>query len=253
MRLTLQMNKAKLSIGDIEVQIPVRNEIFGAVSENSHKLGKLRADIVYLLEQMYPPAKQTLTLQVGDAELEFEIEKNLALSIAESYKAAPNIQPAEQAEFEDILRNIVPSNKRPPSSRQYQYMQQIATTLGLEIPEKALIDTDYCSEFIDEHVDEFKQIQSANQAVVREANRVARWVVAYQLNDKGINLTEIAKFLGVVQEKTVQKYLNSLEEWKEDFLNFERSKQLMMNDLINYIIENDYDNVKELNILEVWS
>ncbi len=246
------MKNAKIVVHDTEILIPVRDEIFGVLCENSHKLDDLKSDVVYLLRQMFPPETQTLTLQVGDAELDFEIEQHLVAALAESFNKGYVVEPSEQAQFEDILRQTVPLSKRPPTSRQYSYMQQIAMTLNLEIPTKALRNTDACSEFIDEHIDEFKLVDSQIQAFRREANRVARWVVAYQLNGTGESLANIAKRLGVVQEATIIKYLNNLDSWKANFVQMSKKEQLCMNDLVNYILESEYENIETFNMFDEW-
>ncbi|WP_156980990.1 hypothetical protein [Vibrio galatheae] len=244
------MCKAKLAIGDVELQIPLRREIYAAISENPNKLSQLNFGLVCLLKEMFPPKVRNtlLTLQVGDAELDFEMDSGLATAIAETYRTDNSIEENYQKEFEDLLRQSIPSHKRPPSSRQYSYMYQIADTLNIEIPEKALRDTDFCSEFIDENVDEFKVVQARHHALVREANRVARWAVAFHMAEKGIELKEIAKYLSVVKEETVQKYLMNFDSWLNEFATMNSEKQKALYHLINFVLEHEHPLVGRLEL-----
>lgn len=95
-------------------------------------------------------------------------------------------------------------------------------------------------------------VDSQRQAVIREANRVARWVVAYQLNDVSESMENIAKRLGVAREATVEKYLASLEEWKSDFVEMSHTDQQTMNNMINIIIARDHANIEPFNMVDAW-
>lgn len=233
------MSFAKIIIHDIEVKIPVSAPVFESLCENSDKLDQL-PDLNYLLKQMFPVANEKANLIVGDAIMEFEVEKYLLDSIADSYKKSPEIDDYSISQLDDLLRQSIPFDKRPPTHRQINYATEIAATLSIDLPAKALINTDSCSLFIEENVEEFKVESQKIRDITNQANRVARWAVAFSLSCQGVELKHIATKLGVVREATVQKYLNSYDEWKNEFSQRDRTYQLSIVHLITFILDEDY-------------
>jgi len=233
------MNFAKIIINDLEIKIPVSTPVFESLCDNSEQLEKL-PDITYLLKEMFPIARQISNIIIGDTVLEFESEKYFLDAIADSYKKSPEIDEHSASKFDDLLRQSIPFKKRPPTHKQINYATEIATTLSIDLPAKALKSTDSCSQFIDDNLEEFQIESQKKRDFTNQANRVARWAVAFSLSYQGVDLKSIATKLGVAREATVQKYLNSYEEWKDQYTRSDKYYQLSILDLITFILDQDY-------------
>ncbi|MGI2856064.1 hypothetical protein ACRTDR_18035 [Shewanella algae] len=162
-------------------------------------------------------------IKVGKAKISFEIPTslfNIISSHAESDDFKLYSYNAEA--IIDILRSLVPEDKRPPTHRQESYARSIAQTLKLELNDDILSSTEKCSEFLDLHSEQYQQIKaeraefrSRNKALISQANRVNRWLSAAQMLESGIEIDKVAEELGV-KPPTIEKYLVQLESWVGD-------------------------------------
>jgi len=243
------MKTAKIIVNDIEIKIPVNDYVFEALCENSEQLENLSSDITCLLKRMFPLQTGKGHIIVGDAVLEFEAERYFLDALADSYQASSEISEFHIAQFSDEIRKTIPFKKRPPTYRQIEYVTEITTTLMIDIPAKVLTSTDACSEFIDEHQDEFKVVSQEQRAFLNEANRVARWAVADHLVSKSEDLKGVASKLGVAREATVEKYLKNFNDWKEQFYLADKLHQFKMWDMITSILEEDYSELGKIDLV----
>lgn len=234
------MNFAKIIINDIEIKIPLSAPIYESLCDNSDQLESLPGGFGDLLKEIFPVAKQKANIIVGDAVLEFETERYALDYIADSYKNSSGINDDSLLQIDSFLRDTIPFKKRPPTNKQIDYITEIADILGLDIPKKALRNTELCSKFIDKHLDEFQTISRRNNKLKSEANRVARWAVAYSQSCNGVELKSIAKKLGIVQEVTIQKYLDKFSEWLGEYNKKNQSDREEILKLIIGVIEEDY-------------
>jgi len=242
------MKTAKITVNDIEIKIPVNDYVFEALCENSEQLESLPSDITYLLKQIFPIKTGKGHIILGDAVLEFEAERYFLDVLADSYQTSSEMSEYNIAQFSDEIRKTIPFKKRPPTNRQIEYVTEIATTLVIDIPAKALRSTDACSEFIDEYQDEFKVASREQRAFLNEVSRVARWAVADHLVSKSNDLKSVASKLGVAREATVEKYLKNFNEWKEQFYLADRVYQFRMWDMITFTLEEDYSELGDIDL-----
>lgn len=212
---------AKLIINDLEVQLPVSDSVIEALCDNADHLEDFSSEIHRLLKSLAPIENKKSCIVVGDVVLEFESEESILEGIYKTYQQSSIVSDEYLDDFDALLKKSVPYKHRPPSYKQVDYATQIAATLAIDLPAKALRNITACSKFIDQNMDAFEEANHQNRIIKREANRVARWSVATFLYIEGADLKSIATLFGVTKEETVLNYFNKYIEWKNMYSLFE--------------------------------
>ncbi|WP_299496445.1 hypothetical protein [uncultured Shewanella sp.] len=161
-------------------------------------------------------------IRVGDAVISFEIPKNLFNMISSYAKSEDLKLYSYNAEtIINILRGFVPDDVRPPTHRQESYARKIAKDLKIELPNEVLLSVRSCSDFLEQHAENHQQLQERkkefrdrNKALISQANRVNRWMTAFELLHSGMSPDDVAKEFGV-KLPTIEKYLVQLREWRD--------------------------------------
>ena len=236
------MKSAKLIVNDTTIDIPINEYLFDSLTDNSERLNPLSSDIDNILCSLFPANVQTGAIIVGDAELEFKADAYLLDSIAATARINNDLKFDETIleHLADRLRKTIPTKWRPPTSRQVSFATKIAMTLGMDLPASALKSTDACSTFIDAYQEEFQIESRKSREFVSWAQRAVRWFIAEHFQQKGCTLSEIAHKLGVKNETTVTKYLNTLKTWKEQFEQKPKEQRNLTIFIITDLIEHDY-------------
>lgn len=242
------MKTMKIILNDSEIVLPIRDEIYEAVCENSESLSDLPYEFIYILKQMIVPSYEKASLVIGDAALEFDIESYLLDYLSSNKDKFSDFDEEQLLQINEIVRKTIPYGKRPPSQKQLSYVIRISETIGIDIPPKVLKCADACSEYIDTYQYEYQEIERYKRALRSEANRVSRWVVAHSLHQNGDNLSSIAEKLGVVRESTIEKYVASYNAWRESFLMTDKKYQLSLMDFIDDILESEYSDIYQRNV-----
>ena len=232
-------NVAKITINNMEIEIPIGLVIYDALNENVEKITPLLEFDIFL-KKIFPIKKQKANVIIGGAIIEFEAEKYQLNEILDRYTAIPETKMHLLLEFDDLLRLALPVNKRPPTHKQVTYAAEIAMVLDVNLPQKVTINSNACSLFIEDNIDEFKVAYLMRRELTRESNRVARWVVAFSLFEKGVDLKNIALKLGVAREPTIEKYLVNYSEWKNEFDQKDHSHKITVANMIMSILELEY-------------
>ncbi|MGA4604218.1 hypothetical protein [Pseudoalteromonas maricaloris] len=160
---------------------------------------------------------------VGNARIPFEVPTSLYLLISE-YAEAEQLQlysySAEQ--LIDLLRGLIPADKKPPSHRQEAYAKSIAKTLELELTDDILSSSQKCTAFLDKYSDRYREVKqeraeiiARNKALISEAHRVLRWQRAERAVESGGTFEEVAEQFEV-KAPTIEKYIRLLGEWREE-------------------------------------
>lgn len=241
----LFMKEMKIILNDSEIVFPIRSDLYEAICDNSEYLTALPPEFIYLLKQMIVPSYDKASLVIGDAILDFQIERYLLDYLSENKDRVCVFDENQLFELHEIVRKTIPYNKRPPSQKQISYVIRISEMLNIDIPAKVLKCSDTCSSFIDTYQYEYQEIERFYRDLRSEANRVSRWFVAFSLFQREDSLESIAEKLGVVREATIEKYMASYVSWKESFLLMNEGYQLGLIDFINDILEADFS---ELNL-----
>ncbi|MDT3319259.1 hypothetical protein Q4Q52_05690 [Shewanella sp. SP1S2-4] len=135
------------------LSIPLPDVMINAVA------GK-KIDISYglnsLLKARLPVKKSKTTLSIMDTELEVELDDDVLNRLDELTDAAISNSEGFASEFYDLLRSALPYDDRPCSTKQFEYAELIATTLGVDLPKNLISSSEVCSEFIDKHQEGFK-------------------------------------------------------------------------------------------------
>lgn len=238
------MKEMKIILNDREIVFPLKKDLYEAICDNTEYLTELPPDFLYLLKQMIVPSYEKASLVIGDAILEFQMERYLLDYLSEQGGRGCVFDDKQLHDLHEVIRKTIPYEKRPPSEKQINYVLRISEMLNIDIPVNVLKYSDSCSDFIDKYQYEYQEVERFYRELRSEANRVSRWLIAFSLSQRGDCLESIAERLGVVREATVEKYMVSYLSWKESFLTMHESYQLGLMDFINNILEVDFSDLK---------
>lgn len=159
-------------------------------------------------------------IKVGKAKISFEIPTSL-FNIISSHAESDNLKlySYNAGAVIDILRGLVPEDKRPPTHRQESYAKIIAQALKLELTDDILNSSESCGEFLDLYSEQYQQVKEENsdfwlknKALISQANKVNRWLSATKMLESGIEIDKVAEEFGV-KTPTIEKYLFQLKNW----------------------------------------
>lgn len=219
------------------LSIPLPDVMINAVA------GK-KIDISYgfnsLLKARLPVKKSKTTLTIMDTELEVELDVDVLNRLDELTDAAISNSEGFASEFYDLLRSALPYDDRPCSTKQFEYAELIATTLGVELPKNLISSSEVCSEFIDKYQEEFKLQQAQKNAIYNHARKLAKQGYADFLYRNGHSFIEICSVFDVAKESTVIKHINEYREWVKEFQLYKNEYQYMYVELISAVIKETY-------------
>jgi len=159
---------------------------------------------------------------IGNARVKFELPTSLFDVISNHAKTNDTFKlySYHVDTIIDMIRPMIPEEKRPPTHKQEHYAKSISEALNIELSTEVLSSATACSEFLDQHSEEYKSLIALQKAhlqkhreSISQANRVNRWLSAREALEGGSSLEEIAEELGV-KPPTIEKYCAQLEEWE---------------------------------------
>jgi hypothetical protein len=161
-------------------------------------------------------------IKIGNAAVQFEIPTSLFDVISEHLKHPEIIKlySYNSDQITDMLRKLIPEEVKPPSRKQETYAKSIASALNLQLTDRIMKNASACSQFLDNHQIQYKEIQDQiksrkkeNSANTLQATRIHRWLGAQEMLNKGISIEQVAAEYGV-KPTTIEKYCDLLYEWK---------------------------------------
>jgi hypothetical protein len=159
---------------------------------------------------------------IGNARVKFELPTSLFNIISSHAKSNDNLKlySYHVDTIIDIIRPMIPDEKRPPTHKQEHYARSISEALNIELSAEVLTSTSACSEFLDQYSEEYKSLvalQKAhlqkNRECISQATRVNRWLSSREALENGASLEKVAEDLGV-KPPTIAKYCAQLEAWE---------------------------------------
>ncbi len=163
-------------------------------------------------------------IRIGDVKVEFEIPKSLYKAISEHAENGDKIKlySYDASSIIDIFRALIPEEKRPPTHRQESYAKSISEALNLTLTEEIIQSSSSCSDFIDQYLGQYKEIEARvrsekklKNSNVSQATRVNRWLSAQEMLNNNVPIEQVAENLGV-KPLTIEKYCNLLSEWESE-------------------------------------
>ncbi len=100
--------------------------------------------------------QQFAQLRVGDLDLLFELNGDVAKSLCDYFEGLSDSERAKMLnKMGEILPLVLPFKSRPSSEDEREMVLSIAETLGLEISHEVLANKAKCTEFINSNLDAY--------------------------------------------------------------------------------------------------
>tara|TARA_R110001583_G_scaffold23841_9_gene87508 strand:+ start:1301 stop:2086 length:786 start_codon:yes stop_codon:yes gene_type:complete len=232
-----QVSFAILRTATGELHIPVSDVMVNAIAGKDINVSY---GLNSLLKARLPVKKSKTTLTIMDTALEVELDDEVLNRLNELNDEITSNPGSIASDFYDLLRAALPYEERPCSSKQFEYAQVIAMTLGISLPKDLMSSSEVCSEFIEKYQEEFKSQQAQKNAILNHARKLAKQGYADFLYRNDHVLIEICSALDVAREATVIKYIKEYREWFEEFKVYKKEYQSIYIEFISDVIREVY-------------
>ncbi|WP_305817548.1 hypothetical protein, partial [Photobacterium leiognathi] len=125
------MKEMKIILNDREIVFPLKKDLYEAICDNTEYLTELPPDFLYLLKQMIVPSYEKASLVIGDAILEFQMERYLLDYLSEQGGRGCVFDDKQLHDLHEVIRKTIPYEKRPPSEKQINYVLRISEMLNI--------------------------------------------------------------------------------------------------------------------------
>ncbi|EAO2688161.1 hypothetical protein E2X65_24185 [Salmonella enterica] len=241
--MQLKKGRAEVHIGNRVISLPIHEELEMQLirSENSLKLDPM--EMTRFLRGYLSRRTCEICLKIKDVEIDFSIPAWLADAL--ELEIDPFIPEDEYSDdFGQIIRNMIPSDIRPPSEKQLSYAKRIAVMLEKELTEENKSSVSSCSDFIDKNLPAFHEKQSTLRSVYAQARKAARGYAAFCLVSISGEVTEeVLAAMKVTQKATIEKYLSQFQAYLDEYQKMEQNIQQISMLTINEFLQEYYDTV----------